>query len=64
MKPYRNVYILHEQENVNLTGNNVIPYTGEILYGVTEQPEGFDPEQDIYYRCSCDFGEIKEFQKV
>lgn len=66
MKPYRNIYILYEESAVTpkLTGKTEIPYTGEIFYNVKTDPDGFDKECDIYYKCSCDFGEIKEFKKV
>ena len=64
MKPYRNIYVAKDYDPAYFTGELEIPYTGELTYGVSEQPEGFDPDQDVYYRCTCDFKEFKCFKKV
>ena len=51
-----------------MTGELEIPYTGEVYYSIITEneadPDGFDPETDIYYRCPCEFKEIKLFKKV
>jgi hypothetical protein len=51
-----------------MTGTLEIPYTGEIFYGIVTEdgvdPEGYDPEVDVYYRCNCEFKEFKSFKKV
>jgi hypothetical protein len=70
MKPYRNIFIRSDEETARLqmTGTLEIPYTGEIFYGIVTEdgvdPEGYDPEQDVYYRCNCEFKEFKSFKKV
>lgn len=68
MKPYRNIYIMLNEPDARMwmTGNLEIPYTGEIIYGIEDgtEPDGYNPEVDIHYRCHCDLEEIKEFKKV
>ena len=69
MKPFRNIYIKEREENMGdlLSGTLDIPYTGEIFYGNDDpeyEPEGYDPEVDVYYRCNCEFHEIRSFVKV
>ena len=44
MKPYRNIYVAKDYDPAYFTGELEIPYTGELTYGVSEQPEGFDPD--------------------
>ena len=70
MKPFRNIYVRAGEEfaSSQMTGQLDIPYTGQIFYNVNTEdgvdPEGYDPEIDIYYRCTCEFKEIKSFKKV
>ena len=70
MKPFRNIYIKSDEETTKsqLSGTLEIPYTGDIFYGIVTEddvdPSGYDPEQDVYYRCNCEFKEIKEFKRV
>lgn len=70
MKPYRNIFIRSDEEMAKsqMTGTLEIPYTGEIFYNIVTEdgtdPEGYDPEVDVYYRCNCEFKEFKSFKKV
>lgn len=70
MKPYRNIFIKSDEElaKSQMTGTLEIPYTGEIFYSIVTEdgvdPEGYDPEVDVYYRCNCEFKEFKSFKKV
>lgn len=70
MKPFRNIYTKIDEAvaKEQMTGELEIPYTGEVYYSIITEneadPDGFDPETDIYYRCPCEFKEIKLFKKV
>ena len=64
MKPYRNIYVASVYDESFFTGELEIPYIGELTYGVNEEPEGFDQNQDVYFRCTCDLKEFKCFKKV
>ena len=70
MKPFRNIYVRAGEEltKSSMTGTLEIPYTGEVLYDVNTEdgvdPEGYNPDTDIYYRCHCEVKEIKSFKKV
>ena len=62
--PYRNIYVSAAYDESFFTGELEIPYTGELKFEVSEQPEGFDPDKDVYYRCTCDLKDFKAFKKV
>ena len=64
MKTFRNIYCRFVDEPSFFQGQTEISYTGEVIYDVYELPEGFDPEQDVYYQCSCELKEMKSFNKV
>lgn len=70
MKPFRNIYLKSDEETARLqmTGTLDIPYTGEIFYNINCEdgvdPDGYDPATDIYYRCNCEFKEIRSFKRL
>ena len=70
MKPFRNIYVRTDELTATsqMTGQLDIPYTGQVFYDIITDdgvdPDGYDPTTDIYYRCNCEFKEIKSFVKV
>jgi hypothetical protein len=70
MKPFRNIYVRTDELTATsqMTGTLDIPYTGQVFYDIITDdgvaPDGYNPETDIYYRCTCEFKEIKSFVKI
>ena len=70
MKIYRNIYTTFEEGSLPaFEGEVTIHYNGNVFYGSVRNeetgfPDGYDPQQDIFYGCSCEFKELKEFKKV
>lgn len=63
---YRNIYVKGYKKfpYQKLTGFITLMYTGKIITGVQQKPDGFDDKLDLYIDCDCDYSKWRTLKKV
>jgi hypothetical protein len=63
---YRNIYVKDYKKFPYqlLSGRNTLLYKGKIYCDVSTLPKDYDPKQDIYINCDCDFSKWKNLKRI
>ena len=66
MKAFRNVYVKDRESFPYrmLSGNDVLNYTGKIIYYKSVLPSDFDPHQDMAFDCDCEYGQWRRLNRI